>query len=524
MNIVSYHIPSNPVDNIILRHNGNTASGNTLQFMMQDANSNTIASFRHLDYDVAGLLKLLKLSSTQLIKLFETKQLYLSPYTLEYVPRKYFSIRYGFGRGAPFINLSNMHQYLHYDLTEEQPGKTAFEVANEVYSILQDIGLDVNSLVSPIRAWEREVLSDLDLPNSDDIPTQASEFAYKCTHGGWVESFRKGHWPEAFDYDIKSAYGKFTRELLDTRQGKWINSKEYQPDAYYGYCDVTVEITAKFSPIMYDKSSEQQFTPTGTWDTFLTKAEIDFIRDYKLGKIDISNGWWWIPNTELIYPLESMIDWLYDEKEKRTGLAREVIKRIMSGIWGKFLEIRKDKEGNQRQGDFFNPVWGAEVESRTRLAVAKFVLDNNLEDDLLHIAVDGVVSSRPVKLGNNSSIGDWKLSTTGACFVISSGVVAIENKNGIGDFALKYDWLMDKILDKPDNIEYIMSKPSIITLGIARKTNRLDMIGQMEDVTKVVDVEYEMKRNYPEYPVNGRELLKNKYKSIPWDISVICSK
>ncbi len=520
MQIIGYHIPSNPVDNTIVRCDVENTIGQDLQFLMSySADDEIITVFRHLDYDVANLLKLLDLQPVQLIKLFETKQLYLAPYTLEYVPNKYFSIRQGWGHNAPFVNFSNIHQYLHYEISEEQPAKVAKETGELVYKSLVELELSPKSLVSPIRIWEKEILTTLDLPTIEDIPEQAAKFAYECTHGGWIESFQKGHWLESYDYDMRSAYGYFTAQLLDLRYGKWIHSQEYQSEAYYGYCDGIVSIDSSFSPIVYSKSSEQCYTPVGTWNTCLTKEEIDFIRKYKLGNFKITDGWWWIPQEQLVFPLEEMINWLYVEKEKRTGISRDIVKRIIAGIWGKFLEVR-----NGNMGRYFNPVWGAEVESRTRLAVAKFVLDNKLENNVLHLAVDGVLSSKPVKLIDNGNMGDWKLSAQSACFVVSSGVVAIEDRIGVGDFALRYDWLTEHVLEKPDTAEYVMSKPSVITLGKARVTNRLDMIGQMEDIAKAVDVEYEMKRNYAEYPKSGRELLKNKYKSLPWDISVICEK
>ena len=62
----------------------------------------------------------------------------------------------------------------------------------------------------------------------------------------------------------------------------------------------------------------------------------------------------------------------------------------MAGIWGYTLSVNYDGE----LGDYFNSVWGVEVESRTRLEVARFVLDNNLLDNLLSIAVDGVLVSK----------------------------------------------------------------------------------------------------------------------------------
>ena len=150
-----------------------------------------------------------------------------------------------------------------------------------------------------------------------------------------------------------------------------------------------VDITADFSPVIYSKTEEQNFTPKGRWETYLTKTEIDFIGKYGIGTFDLQDGWWWYPD-KIVKPLEGLMNWLYVKKEGASGLEKKIIKRIASGIWGRQLQVLQTGE----LGDYVNPVWGVEVESRTRLEVARFVLDNGLVDRLLSIAVDGVLVSK----------------------------------------------------------------------------------------------------------------------------------
>ena len=106
----------------------------------------------------------------------------------------------------------------------------------------------------------------------------------------------------------------------------------------------------------------------------------------------IERVWEWrqLYGGKIINPLKGVITWLYQRKEQSSSLEKKVYKRIMAGIWGRMLQVMQTGE----LGDYFNPVWGVEVESRTRLEVARFVLDNNLQDNLLSIAVDGVLVSK----------------------------------------------------------------------------------------------------------------------------------
>ena len=66
-----------------------------------------------------------------------------------------------------------------------------------------------------------------------------------------------------------------------------------------------------------------------------------------------------------------------------------------------------------------------------------------------------------------------------------------------------------------------MTKLSPVTLRRAVQENKLDKLGALEDITKTVDVAYELKRAYRESPKTGGELLSGQYKSTPWDISVV---
>jgi viroplasmin and RNaseH domain-containing protein len=125
-----------------------------------------------------------------------------------------------------------------------------------------------------------------------------------------------------------------------------------------------------------------------------------------------------------------------------------------------------------------------------------------------------------------SKLGEWKLTCTSRVIAVSSGVIAVEekDKDALADFSLKYAWLVKAIKENPRKSEYKMDKWSPVTLRKACKENKLDKLGQMEKITRTVDLLTDEKRTYLNPPKNGRMLLHSKYKSIPMDISVVMNK
>ena len=313
MNIVGYHISP---DLIATSASKIRREPPWLDFLFE-GEGETIKVAYHLDYFVANLLRMMEIPEPQLRELNEKGELRFRGYRFKYIPKKFLSIAHG----SQFAVFSDMAQYmdncrLHSEYDEKpedlalRKAHIAQQIGIEVYDALVKLGLHPKSLVSPISAFEKEILSKMDLPVLKDVPVEASDYAYNCTHGPWVEALQKGHFRETEDWDIKSAYPAMLSQLIDVRKGNWVKSEKYEPTAYYGYAKGMVNITADFSPIVYSKTEEQNFTPKGRWETYLTKEEIDFINEYKLGNFELYEGWWFFPD-EIVRPLEGLMNWLY---------------------------------------------------------------------------------------------------------------------------------------------------------------------------------------------------------------------
>lgn len=526
LKIIGYHI----CNRVLADSDGDIQdSKGYLSFLLRKSSPETIQVFWHMDWFVAELLRCLDFREWEGRKLLTERQFYTTPWTLSYTPGKVFAIDKGRGKGHPYATFSNMAQYRTPHLEEPPEGKIheyciqkakeAKEIGEQVYQALADIGLHPRALTSPIASYQKEVLSKIDLPTVDDYPDEVGEMAYSCCKRSWLEAFQRGHWEKTWDWDLRSAYGFELSKLPDVRKGTWVRGRKHAlADLGFLRGRLTINPDVLYHPFLIKGREDMSFAPTGTWPDCLTKKELSFLTKCNLGKFEIEDSWRWIPEGEVTYPLRDEVLRLHREKEKATGIKKDVIKRILSGIWGKLHEVHQYSDNPM--GPLFNPVWASEVETNTRLEVARAAYDNGILP--IHVAVDGLITDRELNLGNGRDIGEWELNSTGPALVLGTGVVALKDKKGTGDFSLDYNELTSYMKENPEATEYKMTKLSPMTLTRAIATNRWEKLGSLIETTRSVNFEYEVKRCWPELKNTAREILEDKpVESVPWDISLV---
>lgn len=522
--IIVYHITGDAIRNSL----GEVCNqGPYLDWLVAHEEVDRVHMFYHLDWAVANLCRMIQLDNSEIKKLWDNKQLYVrgssSNYTLRYVPGKMFSIDRGAGIGHTFMMFGDMQQYREFDIEDWEVEKGSIVgIAEQALTAISEItGVEPNNLVSPIRAYQKAVLEKMDLPTDDDIEVELGALAYGCCKGGWTEGFAKGQWEMVYDWDINSAYPWQAMQLIDIRNGVWEYSRGFAEDkaqeiGAMGFYNCVVDMEAGFHPILYIDGRDRSFTPTGIWKTCLTLDEIMFIRAWGLGQVRVIDGYSFVPRKGARHPLQGVIKKLYEYRQEHSGLESAIAKRIMVGIYGKFLEVLRVKE--EKFGPLYNTVWAAQIETRTRLAVAKFALDNGIVP--LHIAVDGLVTDVELDRDSNNEIGKWKLGVTGPALVIGSGAVAIQGKVGEGDFSLDYDWLRERIEVDGEGSRIEMQADSIVTVGKAVAQSKYDLIGTVEKGSRSVELYGDIKRDYEEVgSFNG--LLGRQYGSSAWDTSIV---
>jgi hypothetical protein len=481
------------------------------------------AMFYHLDANVASLLKLIEVTEAEAKKLHDTHKLLILPYKLTYYPGKYFSVDRGAGIGHPYANFYNAGQYLvaHFEPDEHvddmyNKAKLAADTGAHVVEVLHKLGLDTDKLTSPIKALDSK-LEELGLPTIDDIPAEAAELAYGCIKGNWLEAFSCGYWREAYDYDVNGAYGSELAKLLDLRDGEWVNEKYPPISAKYGFTKGLLTTHANFHPFLLNIDNDMSYTPVGCFETYLTLEELNLLVEQRLcNRFQPEDGWWWIPRGEPKYPLKELVEWLYYQKQNGNGLETKITRRCIAGIWGRFAEFR-----GKEFGKLFNPVYAAIVESNSRVKVARVALQAMRQGcRVLHIAVDGIITDKPIDAELGSGMGQWRLSHKGKCIIVSSGIVGFEGKHGAEEFSIRFNWLYDQMTSNPEATELTMKKWSPVTLAKALNTD-FNELGQIKELVRTIYLEPDHKRVWKYRSANAGEILNGQYESMPIEASMV---
>lgn len=548
--ITGYHVEDKAIatsEGDVLSISDSTNPSDILDFLLLTPGD--IKVFWNLDLAVAKLLRILVPDRKAIVLLYNRGDLELffgdREYTLDYYQGKWFSIKAGKHIGRPYAGFSDTEQFHKQQVSV--PGnpfksvldksEVAAKYAQEVYDTLVHIGLNPKTITSPIRPYEAEMFPKIDPPTVDgldEVDEDISRMYYEACYGGWMEAFKIGHWDNVYDYDIIGAYPNALASIPDIRKGEWERTTDFADlfPAPEDICHLGIA-SGTFTPrrdapihpipLAREKGGEREmFTAAGPEPTTTTVKAIKYVYDHCLGEFELDYAWVWYPTEPLSYPFLGPVVGLNIHKNELTGLPHETIKRIMAGLYGKMIERYRDGTF----GRWFSPLYACETETVTRLKVMDFILDAKYSSygcEPLHVAVDGCILDLPFVMEDSNKLGDWRLSSSGPCIIVSSGIVGMSGREKESlDFSLNYDKLRSVIESDPDARTYNMKKTGFVSITkLIRDNRKFDELGQYEEVSRIIDVTYEGKRDVDPGPTCGRDLLTKQYDTEPWDAELI---
>lgn len=409
-----------------------------------------------------------------------------------------------------------------------EPPRNAPEVEEYARKILRifakQLGYEPRpgNFFSPVNVLKPYVKA-MSLPKLADLPDKAANYASKCMSPPWVEAHQVGYWQKVYDYDLTNAYAGILRDLPDWRLGEWREGKDFQPDAMLGYCicDCTIRPEAVLHPIITELEDGRVVSGVGLHkEKPLTKAQINFIRKWQLGTVDILDGVWWYP-AKVRQPLKTVISRLSDQREQmaRTEsqvdriLGRYEAKKAMVGLWG--YTARWEWEKGKEPDEFYNPPWAAEITTRVPLKVADFIYRKKAVRNVINIAVDGFPSDHQIPLTPEDIAAGWKESYVGPCLSLSDTHSWLSDKKPEG---IHLDAVLKMITAKPSNIMWARQFKRRATLGDATLRRKLGIIGSTIVCRSTLHLKQDRSRVFRREPKTGRDLLTKKYRSKPFDM------
>jgi|GEM_PF-1586282 len=527
MEIIAFSVETRENVVVIRNSTGQSVGSNNyaelLDFLLQPM-PDTIKCFWGLDVGIAPVLRLLNRKICRGLAGPTHKVTFGDvdsdvAYELFYLPNKLLSIKKGFGghTSRQQVSIYGLDGFFADDQPEPETALQMARLGNELLHGLQTyLGIVPHRLISPIGVF-RDAGKLPSLPNINDTPDRFMEsqmFAEECDNKEWVENFAVGHWSygESFAYDLSCAYGGIAMYLADLREADYIYSREYVHGAHEGFLrgKVTLHDHVLVSPILTRIGESHLIGPVGSWKTYLTLDEVNFLERYELGTFELEGGWF-IKFRFGAPVLGNLIQKLYELRTTAPPLMNHFLKRIPSGIVGLFHQHYPESG----LGSYFNPIMHALVTSRTRLRVGTFIYQHELQNHVLRINTDGLTVDKKATLPTGGGPGWWRFISSDPVIILSPELVFTGSKHPLG---LNYRLLRTMIVKHPRSTYYEARLRRRVTLFEALQDHDLSRLGEMTTRFSHIDLDYLAEsqiRRFPKYPRTGEALIDNKYSSEP---------
>lgn len=284
--------------------------------------------------------------------------------------------------------------------------------------------------------------------------------------GGRIETFIAGFVPDpVFSYDINSAYPTAIKQLPDMKNGTWVRTRTYDPDAEFALWRVrwTLNEQERLAPFPFRHKDGSIYYVANGEGWYHAPEVREAMRAYggKRGTIDIRDGVVFRPDSNL-RPF-SWVEAIYRERQqaKREGHKREkVLKLGMNSLYGKFAQ---GVSGRNRPGPFQCYFFAGWITSYCRAQMIRVGSQN--PNSLVAIATDGIFSLAPLSVDEGRDLGQWEVKDP-----IDEGLMVVQP----GLIVSRYESLVRTRGVDRSSIGFDVFRKAWSDLGIAAKVQVTD--------------------------------------------------
>ena len=517
--------------------------------------------FYNIQFDFESIIKYLDI--VDLRELYMVNSINYDGYKITYLPKKYFAIedsnnnRYHFYDMYNFLDVSlnkaskkflndekiniidanklntdkqywidNKEDIIKYCIKDAELTK---RLADYFWKIIYEkLNFYPKSPMSKGKLSEEYFGHTCKIPTINSLNAKVVETAYNSFYGGRFELLRRGYFENCYCYDIKSAYPSQIANLPNFNAGKFVKVDKLNPDAYTGFYKCRVfSMEKNISPFKQTLSYGRNIYPNGGFIQFLTKTEIDqYERLFENSAISIEYGYEWQPKN-LIYPFKSEIERLYQWKDsEKDEDIKFCVKIILNSLYGKFIQVSGDMN---QTGKLFNPLYASLITSSCRAKLLNLAMQK--PDTIISVSTDSVISTEPLNVPINPTMGDFQIDFNGQGVFIMSDVYNLWNEEtqkvksklrgfsiaSTKDYSNEETYLKD-ILNKMDSpiYEYFSNRPYHLGECLLHIKKRvITDINKFGVVKKKIDINGDNKRLWDKDFNCGKDCLKESHESKP---------
>lgn len=329
-------------------------------------------------------------------------------------------------------------------------------------------------------------------PKFDSIPYEIQDLAFRSYFGGRFEIIKRGFIGTAHLYDINSAYPYAITKIPDLTKGRWIKRKSIHNDAKLGFFEIECNIPdTKYIPSFPFRVNGNIIFPSGRFITYCTLAELESCENDSWYKI--RNSWQFIPEND-VYPYKEFIESMYQKrlKLKQNGSPMQLpIKIILNSIYGK-----TGQKVNRIIGNLFNPVIFSFITGFARAQLYRFVIENNIEKDVVAFATDSVCSTKKLDI-DSDKLGEFSFEKSDDdVFYLQNGFYRFDKKwkqRGLGNLGSK-ELEHIKTFERNGKLLYKMKVLRNTRLRSSIIQNNLSEIGKIKQITREMNLNADRKR------------------------------
>jgi hypothetical protein len=501
---------------------------NIIKFLFHKKYQNSANFFYNLGYDAEVILKLL---GSELFRYRKTRKLsfIFQDYKIEYYPNKCLKINKGH------------HSVLFFDIAQFYDRKSLLVAYQNNIGKLSDEYLSMKNKRAEFSIWyynhnkkkirsyciqdciytkelsEKWILlfhdafsfypakwpssgylaekvlinNGIEFPKFSSIPFEVQDLAYRSYFGGRFEMIKRGFIGQAYLYDINSAYPYAITQIPDLTQGKWISRKSIHQDAKVGFFEIEADVPdhTHIPPFPFRANGQLVF-PSGKFITYVTLAELQNCPEswYK-----IRNSWQFVPSSDAL-PYREFIEGLYQKRLelKKNGSQMQLpIKIILNSIYGK-----TGQKINRIIGNLFNPVIFSFITGFARAQLYRFVIENNLEKNVVAFATDSICVTKKLDVDSNR-LGEFHFEKSASdVFYLQNGFYRFDRtwkQRGLGKLGSK----------EIENIDTFEKNGKLLCqLEVKRNTRlrssilqeNLSEIGKIKTITREINLNADRKR------------------------------
>jgi hypothetical protein len=325
-------------------------------------------------------------------------------------------------------------------------------------------------------------------PYITDLPPGVREAAYAAFFGGRIECAAYGvHRGAVYNYDLNSAYPRFTSVLPDLAHGRWVRERKQDVprwgEVVLYHLRWHFKAKRRFYPFPWRESNGAVYFPDkGTGWVWSPEFESAFRSGAfgSAGSVTILDAWRFVSEPERglepVRPFARIID-LYRQRKEYANLPEEkVIKLVLSAIYGK---LAQRTSASRRQPTYHQIAYAGLITSRVRALLYEVV--RTAEESIISIATDGVYSTEPLTLPPNlvgDYLGQFKGKRYEEMVSLQSGVYRLRDVDGwhsfgrgFGERDLPWDRIVAGWHARQREIAYELRKPRFVGHRLAFQTD-----------------------------------------------------